>query len=203
MRPLAFLSLLILAGAAHADRLIQTPRGGKLPYGTIRAEYLYEPTSRHNTYRYLGFGITTAFDLELRYDDVEGFDRGTTFDVGYNVNAPFTDLAPGVSFGVLDALDETREGRRYYMAITTKQSASDDLVSGEAMELTIGFTLGSKNGAFVGLSLPFSENVRLLAEHDGFRATGGLELKTRSDIALRLLFRSNETLLGLQASTRF
>lgn len=193
----------MLAGAAHADRLIHTPRGGKLPYGTIRAEYLYEPTLRHNTYRYLGIGITTAFDLELRYDDLEGFDRGFTFDIGYNVNAPFTDLAPGISFGVLDGLNQTREGRRFYMAITSRQAASDDLVAGEAMELTLGFTLGSKNAAFVGLSLPFSENFRLLAEHDGFRATGGLELKTRSDVALRLLFRSNETLLGLQLSTRF
>jgi hypothetical protein len=183
--------------------LIHTPRGGKLPYGTVRAEYLYEPTVRHNTYRYLGIGITTAFDLELRYDDVDGFERETTFDLGYNVNAPFTDLAPGISFGVLDGMNETREGRRFYMAITTKQSASDDLVAGEAMELTMGFMLGSKNAAFVGLSLPFSENVRLIAEHDGFRATGGLELRARPDLAFRLLFRSNETLLGLQVSTRF
>lgn len=203
MRRTAVLVALMIAGGASADRLVNAPRGGKLAYGIARAEWLFEPTIRNNNYLYLGLGLTTAFDVEIRSERINGEEPEITFDVGYNVTAPITDLAPGISLGVQDMLDKTRDGRRFYFAFTDRRSARDSLLGGVAVELTLGFLVGSRNSAFVSASLPFSEHARLLAEHDGFRITSGLELRPTDDVAFRVLFRENETLVGVQSRVRF
>ena len=98
--------------------------------------------------------------------------------------------------------------------MTTRRVAwrrSDEVETDEHCTLTVrdsglslvGTVLGSEDGAFVGMSLPFSESFRLIVEHDAFRLTSGFEIKASEGFALRVLFRPNETLVGFQTRARF
>lgn len=196
------LFLFPLCALAHGDRLVLVPTARKLPFRTVRYELLSQAGSSQVVEHYLGLGIGKSFELELRTQRWASASTVGTFDVGYNFVAPVPDLTPGIAFGVQDAPDTTSDRRRFYFATTfrpTFSTANGDV----AADITLGVYAGHQSSAFVGVGIPFSREVRLIAEHNGYRMTVGFEVRPHRSGALRVLVRERATLLGFSLMHRF
>lgn len=152
--------------------------------------------------RYIGFAPLLGFEVDLRQRIRPGESGHGTFDLAYNFVAPVASLAPGISVGMLDALNETLDGRRTYIAFTFREllDVGDKGANGE---VTMGIQFGSSNTGFVGASIPLSNNFRLLAEHNGFRISAGFELAIAKTIRARAISQNGTLLFGLNLSHRF
>jgi hypothetical protein len=152
---------------------------------------------------YLGVGLTTSWELEVRSQNLGLPTAQTTFDLTYNYLSPLTNLTPGFSIGVQDVINKTAEGTRPFIAITFREGFQ--VVNGEfPADLTLGMSFVQKRlYPIVGASIPFSEGVRLMAEHDGFRISAGFELKPIKPLALRFIVRERSSLFGFTFQARF
>jgi len=198
------LVLLAIAACAHADRLITIPRGGKIPFGTVRGEFMFEQSQPTSSMSFLGVGLTTFIDAEVVTDQLRDERSFTELNLNFNLNAPIASIAPGVSLGILDATDQSPDGRRGYIAVSFQDSGdSGPFSGGAAVETTIGGFFGRNSHAFVGMSLPVSDKFRFMVEDDGSRVSAGAELKTNAGPYFRLVFREDQTLLSVGATTHF
>jgi hypothetical protein len=203
MRIWMFLAAVLLAAMAQADRLIYIPTARKIPFRTIRYELRAEPRVQGEIEHYVGFGLTTSFELELRSQNLRLDRPEGTFDLTYNYLSPLTGLTPGFSVGIQDVLDRTDDGRKGFLAITFREGFL--AIGGEfPADLTLGISyVQGRVYPMVGASIPFSQSVRVLAEHDGFRISVGFEVKPSRPLALRLIVRDKNALLGFVVQHRF
>jgi hypothetical protein len=198
----ALLWAVILPSAAAADRLIDIPTASKLPFGDLRLEYADETSGGRTQLGWLEAGISTSFEAELRTEQYSGRSLDGTFDISYVYISPLADISPGLAAGVQDVLGTTVDGRRYYMCATFRNSV--EAIGGEyPSDITLGFYLGAHPSPFVGTSIPFSSNFRLLAEHDGIRISAGFEYSPIRATALRLLVRGQDILADVSFRGRF
>jgi hypothetical protein len=194
------LVLLFLASAplAAADRLMNVPVGRKIPYQTLRFEVAKNLAAGESLRTFTGIGIGRSFDMEIRSEHGRLVGPKIALDFSYNYLDPFIDFNPGVSVGVLDLFDQAQDGRRYFFAMT--------FLHGEGLEIpletTLGAVFGRANGAIVGVKIPFGDQFRLMAEHDGFRINAGAELQLGPGVSLRAFSRGRETLLSLSGRVR-
>lgn len=197
------IQVLGLVGVSHADRLLTVPTGRKLPFRTVRYEFRAESTRRGFEENLLAVGIGTAFEFEARtsFRPSDSLTVGT-FDVAYNIIAPIPDLSPGLSVGVQDVLNRTEDQRQAYFAATFRPGVPTP--SGEAIaDISIGILQGRYTHPFVGVSLPVFKEVRLIAEHNGYRPSAAIELRPVRNAALRMQFTQAGPILGLQLYRRF
>lgn len=202
MLRLAALLTILAPCLSQADRLISVPLGRKLPYRTARVEFMGEPYRGGVFESYVGLGVATAFDVEIRTQRLRGVKGYNAVDLSYNVIGPIPDFAPGISVGVQDVADATSDGRRFYTAVTYRQS--NYTLNGEVPgDITLGAFVGVHSSAFVGVSLPFSREVRLLAEHNGYRLSAGFEIRPTPTVGLRLFVREQQAFASLSLTHRF
>ena len=199
-----WVSLLVVGvcSLALADRIIDVPIGRSLRMGTFQFSDM-EGMNQSGTHdRYFAYAPLVGLEFDFRQRSRPGESGHTTLDMAYNFFAPVASLSPGISVGVLDALNETLDGRRTYVALTFREllDIGDRGVNAEA---TLGVQFGSINTGFVGVSLPLSTNFRLLAEHNGFRISAGFELAFDKSVRLRAITQEGTFLLGLNLSRRF
>ncbi len=153
---------------------------------------------------FFGVGLTNVIDAEVVNDSLRNDKASTSLNLDFNLSAPFAGLSPGVSFGVLDATNDTALGRRGYVAISLQDSKnSSPLAAGSATEFTIGSYFGRSSHIFIGLSLPVNDRFRFLAEDDGFNVAGGAEFKFENGPYFRAVFRQNQTLVTVGLSAHF
>ncbi|CAN5396106.1 hypothetical protein BH11ARM2_BH11ARM2_10700 [soil metagenome] len=202
MRIAATALVALLAAGAYADRLISIPIGRKLRYKEFRIEGAFEPYKNGLFESYLAGGITTGFDLEVRSQRLRGEPGFTAADLSYNILSPIADLAPGASVGVQDALDVTRDGRYFYLAITIRKTYTtlDGDVPGD---VTLGVKQGRYLYPFLGVSIPFSQAFRFIAEHDGIRPAAGIDLTFARQVGLRFYFRGEQGFVSLRYTRQF
>ncbi|HSI72954.1 MAG TPA: hypothetical protein VK934_07230 [Fimbriimonas sp.] len=188
---------------ASADRLIYIPTARKIPYRTFKYELRAEPRVQGEMEHYLGIGLTPFWEVEVRSQNLQLDRPQGTFDLAYNYLSPFTNLTPGISIGVQDVLNKTAEGQRPFLAVTFRQGFFT--IGGEVpADLTLGLSVvKSRLYPFLGASIPFSQEVRLLAEHDGFRISVAAEVKPIRMLALRFIVREKSSLLGFVIQHRF
>jgi len=203
VRTLLSLATLGLATLSMADRLITIPTGTKITLDTVKFEGLTEQSRSRSSRYWLGFGVTNAIDAQITGEKFEFGRFKTSFDVAYNYIPPITGIGPGISFGVQDVLNETHDGRRYFLAITTKEGFADSVNGSVPAEITIGGYFGSINSPFVGVMLPFTDKLRFLAEFNGRRITAGVDIRPTNDIGLRAVFDQRDVLVGAQITLRF
>ena len=201
MRALLAAAALVAPLAASADRVVLVPTGKKLLRGQVRLEGLDRPGDRGRLW--LGTGLLQSFELEGVLSEERPGTWAGTFDFAYNHAPPITDISPGISVGVMDALNRTAEGRALYLAITYRYGNFGDLNQDVPTELTFGLWTRAEGLAFFGVSLPFSKELRFLAEHDSNRLAGGLELRPADGVAAKVIFEREGTALGLSLSLRF
>jgi len=196
-------ALLAFATISSADRIILVPTGTKLLNRQVRLEFMGELRKNNRYDTFLGVGVTKDIELELQLDR---FDRDAslgTFNLSYLFSPAIVDTAPGLAFGVQDAMDRTRDGRMYYIALTYRLGLDGEFNSKTPLEMTFGGGFGRRNGMFVGLMLPFTWSFRLLAENDLRRVTTGFEYRPIHGLGLRAMWRDNETLFGVRFTQRF
>ncbi len=203
MRIWIVLALAATAAAASADRLIYIPTARKIPFGSFKYEFRAEPRVKGEIEHYLGIGLTKSLELELRSQNLGLPTAQTTFDLTYNYISPITGLTPGFAFGIQDILDNTAEGTRPFIVATFREGFQ--AINGEfPADFTLGVTMARKQiYPVVGASIPFSEEFRLLAEHDGFRISAGFEIRPSKPLALRFMVRERSSLFGFVFQTRF
>lgn len=181
---------------AFADRLILIPTATKLQYGTYRLEHLFDQRGSGHTQQYAGFGIGMSFDMALTSGDLGG-GHDASVDFAFHVLDPIVNFAPGVSVGVVDALDKTQDGRRGYVATTYRSGLDGAFNAFNPAEATLGVFFGSKNAWFAGAQLPFSDALRLLVEHDSYRLSAGVEIRPIKGWSLRWVQREDRQVWSL------
>ena len=199
MRPYILAALACLCAGAYGDRLIDIPLGRKITYGTVRLDGQFGQADLSDSNVYLDWGVDASWEASLHYVNPADNRRRLTGDLSYNLIAPLTDVSPGISFGVQDVGNVTPDGRRYYVA-TTYRTDGVDLHS--PVELTMGASYGNEVRPFIGLSFPLSDQLRLLAEHDGFRINAGVEYKPERAVAIRWLFENGVPVLSARLMAR-
>jgi hypothetical protein len=151
---------------------------------------------------FFGFGLSPFLDMEIRSEYFDGSSPKGTFDIGYNYISPIPDITPGITLGVQDALDQTRDGLRFFGAITYRPVFST--INGDIpADLTIGVFAGSRNAPFAGGTIPFSREFRFLYEYNGTRFASGIEVLPMKDLGFRLVFRDRDVLGGMHYTRRF
>ncbi len=202
MRVQFAVGLFALCAFAQADRLIDIPTARKIPFGKFRYEFRSEPFTGGSNEHYLGLGITTAFELDLRCFQTSGEKQLGTFDGSYAFIAAIPGISPGISLGFQDGLDKTEDGRRIYLATTFREplQVGNDTIRAD---VTFGVQTGRFTSPFVGFTLPFGRQLYLVGEHNGARITAGIELRLAQNVVVRYLSRGSQTLITLSASTVF
>lgn len=204
MRLFAVSAVLTLSAFVSAERLIFIPTGDRLFAGEVRAQSFFEDGSIGKRRSYLGVGILKLADLELTEEKLIGQDASYSFDFSLNYAKPFPDISPGISLGIQDALDRTVDGRGVYLAVTYQFNNFEASNSETPSELTFGGGTGRFRGLFVGVKLPFTNEVRLVAEHDSQRITSGIEIALpRSGVRVLAAVRNQEYFLSGSLSVRF
>lgn len=202
MRRIVGLLPFFLLASAQADRLITVPTARKISYGTVRYEFRREPTSDGQRENLLGIGVSPSFDLELRTFQDRGGNAEGTFDFSYNYIAAIPGFSPGISFGVQDVADKTLDGRRFFLAFTSRQPLST-LNGDYPADITLG-VMGERSWTpYVGVSIPFSKEFHALAEHNGNRVSAGFEYRPFEWVNFRAQAMGNRMVLGVQLTTHF
>jgi len=191
-----------LSSAAIADRLINIPTGRKIENRAFRLEGIWEQSDGRSFQQFLGFGLGPSLDVQVRREDFHRRQSDTTFDLSFNAIAAVKGFTPGISAGILDASNSTLEGRRGYLALTFLEDASDDVLSPYSGEVTIGAMGGARWNAFVGLKIPTSRYVTLLAEHDGRRISAGVRFNVTKGVEVTWLTRGPQSLVAFALSGR-
>ena len=201
MKSFSTLAMLMILCVAHADRFITIPTGTKIRAGTIRTEIQRLPSD--NFWQgWLGYGINQNLDAEIGESWLSGKSSGPELNFGYNYVLPITDISPGISFGVQDFTNTGKEGRAAYMAITYSYGNDGDYNQDTPTQLTFGFWTRRSGLLFVGLSLPFSEQIRLIAAHDGAFLMAGVEYRPTQATILRVLTQESRLFLSLSLSQK-
>jgi hypothetical protein len=152
--------------------------------------------------RLIGYSPLTGVEFDFRQRFRPNENGHGTFDLAYNFVSPVAALAPGISVGMLDGLNETIDGRRTYIAFTFRELL-DVGEKGANGEVTMGVQFGHLNTGFVGVSLPLSSNLRFLVEHNGARISTGFDLSLQNRIHGRVITQDGLLMLGLNYSHRF
>lgn len=191
-----------LCGIAFADRVIDVPTGRSISKGMLLISDLEATNERGSHDRYLAFSPLQGFEFGVRQRTRPNESGDATIDFAYNVVAPVSSVSPGISVGVLDALDNTVDGTRTYLALTFRELLEVG-ERGANGEVTMGVQFGHLNTGFVGVMLPLSENFRLLAEHNGNRISAGFELEPSKGVRARVVTQEGTLLFGLNFLHRF
>jgi hypothetical protein len=191
-----------VATCAHADRLFSIPMGRSLPKGTYRFEQLSSATNRFAKEQFFAFVPISELEIELQRRERSFESNGIGVNLSYNLFTPIAGLSPGISVGVLDSLNETALRRRGFIAITFRD-LFDVSQNGEYGDVTFGYQFGSKTAGFIGCQLPFSTQLKAIAEFNGQDLTTGLSFQFSSEFRGRVFIQNNITLAGFSYSHRF
>ena len=196
------LVLMGLSAFSGADRLLTTPTGKKIPQNAAKLEFLSTP-SRDTVFGWIGYGVTDSIELEV-YGESFDSDRITPgVNLSYNYLTPITDLAPGISVGVMDIADQTVGRRTVYAAITYYFGNWNELNQDTPTVLTMGGWSRDGGGFFFNFSVPFTNAIRFIGEHDGGTLTAGLEYKPFEEASLKYVFREGSPSVGFSFQKRF
>lgn len=203
MRTVALCVLVGVSALSAADRVIQSPTATKIRYRQIRAEYRFEPTRPKNNDVWLGYGLDREVEIEAQIQRREGKASLGTFNASYLFITPVMDAAPGISFGVRDALDRTDARRLWYMAVTFRYGLEGQYNQRTPMEVTAGFGFGKRSGIFTGVTIPFTWQFRLIAEYDLTQPRAGFEYWTHQGFSVRTIFERGTTNLAVRYVAKF
>jgi hypothetical protein len=193
---------LFLSSGAYADRYFLVPLGRKLPKDFYRLEFSFNPYNRGLLEKSLTVGMTKTIEVEIRQQELRDQGPKIAVDLSYNLLGPIADLAPGISLGVLDAEDRTADGRRFYGSITYRKIFST--VDGDANgDLTLGAFAGTHSTPFVGFNLSFSQQVRFLFEHNGYRISTGFEVRPLPALGIKFYLRDVNRLMSASWTAKF
>jgi hypothetical protein len=186
MRRVWALLLPMVPCVAAADRLVDIPIGRKLLQGTVRVRATAPLEAGRATQVLVGSGVLESYDVDVVLDRETRGRWRASLDVSFNFAPPITDIAPGVSVGVLDIANRA-EGRAAYLAFTQRFGNYGELNQNTPTEVTLGVWSRGNGLVFVGASLPLWDRLLVLAEATGQGVTAGFEARPARGLSLRFL----------------
>jgi hypothetical protein len=193
-----------LVAASRADRVITVPMGRKIPFGTFKIDTFLELSRARSFDRWIGVGVSPEIELAYHGERVNGGPVRDTLDVSYNYVTPLTNQSPGISAGIQDVANRTRDGRQVYVAVTWRTAADEIGMGNVPLDVTLGIAQGDRTHPFVGASMPLSESLRLLVESNGNRIASGIDLRLfKSALAGRLVIRDRDVMVGANLTLKF
>lgn len=202
MKVWALLFACLVASLAQAEREITIPKGKKIRDNRVRAEILGVPGEKF-TKTWLGTGFLQAYDFEWTTFQDGQSKANSSFDFSYNFAPPIMDISPGISIGVQDSLNRSEDGRGVYVASTFQYGNEGDNNQNIPTEFTFGFWTKKTGLFFAGASLPLSEKLILLCEHNSKRLAAGIEIRPFTGATFKTVFEQSGTSFGLALSRRF
>jgi len=196
------LAALALPHAAFADRQIFIPIGDKVPFESFRLEYLLLDGRKHDYDAFATLGISKELEAELQLERIGPSPTLGTASFSYTFFNPVTDTIPGISIGVRDIYNRTQFGRFWYLASTFRLGTLGEM-GADTMDVHLGLGYSQRAFPFVGARLPLSQQIHLLAEHDGFQPSGAIEIQPHPGIQFRWIAREHQTLWSLRLAARF
>jgi|GEM_PF-1642709 hypothetical protein len=146
--------LLIIAPRCLAERIVLAPGGLTVPPGKSQIEFLAASRTLSENYEWVTVGLPDSLmDIEMELERQE-FPGGKhhTISLQYSLFGNlFSDMAPAISLGVRDLLDEGSEGRAFYIVGTKTfrpQGSVGDVIS--KWHLHIGYGTSHIGGAYIG-----------------------------------------------------
>lgn len=202
--PLLLAACAGLASLALADRVITIPMGRKIAYRQVKFEGFTELSRARSLDRFIGVGVTPEIELDYHGERISDGPLRDTLDFSYNLVTSITNQSPGISLGVQDVMNRTRDHRRFYLS-TTWRTAVDTIGPGNIpMDVTLGISQGKRTLPMVGVSIPFATNVRLLVEDDGVRIASGIEVRAFGNaLGARFIVRDQDVMVGGSLTLRF
>ena len=182
---------------AFADRNIDAPVATKLTAGSVRLEEAFGLNGGSFRRDYLMVALDGTFEIEARRFQTRRRDD-TAIDLYATVVSPFQGYAPGIAAGVRDVADVTPDGRRGWIAITSREPYEIGDRTYPA-DITLGAFVGRRGSALVAVSIPLGAELRLLAENDGIRTSAGFQIRRVRGLDLRLFTQDN----GVYGSIRY
>lgn len=181
---------------------MNVPTAAQLSSGEARVEYLYSP-GHDLSQAWFAAGLEQGFQFEQTLERGRPGTYIGSFNFSWQFVAPITDFAPGFSLGIRDVLNRTRDGRAVYAVMTHRIGNIGLLQQDIPTQLSLGVWSQDQGAAFVGVTLPFAEQLVLFTEHDGLRLTGGFELSPLSGLGFRVMFRQDQTAFGMWFQRQF
>ncbi|HRJ26622.1 MAG TPA: hypothetical protein PLO61_03810 [Fimbriimonadaceae bacterium] len=195
--------LLSFASSAWADRIAFLPSARKISMTEARAEWLFSSGNKGTGRGSFGIGLGPSFEVEIEAQRPTGQGWLGSLSFSYNYLEPLKDMIPGLAAGFRDVLNRTPEGRVFFACVTYASSTDNLFGSITPVDLTLGVQTGRASGAYVGVSLPFSDAFQVVAEADRRQITGGLRIQPLRGFRAQVLIRRTETYWGLSYSIRF
>ena len=158
----------VVAGPAHADRLVLAPSGLITIPNSAKIEFAstFKRPSDYMGWVSIGLpGSLNGFELEAERFE-EGGRRRQTGSIQYSFTGnAFTNIAPAISVGIRDVANEGPEGRAFFAA------ASKTIPLPERLERTFrdlrvdaGYGTSHIGGAYIGVQSKLSFGLTLSAE---------------------------------------
>jgi hypothetical protein len=169
----------------RADSLLLMPTARHLPQGDFRAELW---TNDQLAGGFVSAGLGQSWDAQVSVDRFGADPDRPTASLAYYYLSPIADIAPGISGGILDAANETTDGRRIYACATLNRSVRHTASLGYT-QLTAGIEVGRRSSPMAGLRSPVAKGLSLIAEYDGYRFDEALETKLGEGVYARLALR--------------
>ncbi len=200
----AFTLFILSSSPLLAERIVLAPGGLVVPYGHAEVEYVFLPNHSQASMSWLTGGLpvdwqgtSTTLELEVERDDLPGFHRDTVSLQLSPFGNGFIDIAPAISFGVRDLLNQGREGRAFFIAATksiglnTKQAHYL-----RRIDLNVGVGTSRLDGLYGGLAIRFPGMSRLAFEIVGQRFNESLALPVGPQLRLEAYSIGGELFYG-------
>lgn len=201
---LCFAVSIFLVGSVRAEKLVFVPTAVRPQLGTLRLDFLAEGASINNRNLSLIGSFGNMYEFGFTYEKLRGKDRGdASLDFAINLVPAIPDYGFGFTLGVVDTVGNTVRGRGFYGAATLRFNNDQDINGMTPTDVTIGAGTGRFDGFFLAFRYPFTNDVRLIAEHDSHQLMGGMEIQISRDQLLRWTVRDRETFLGFSAKVAF
>lgn len=203
LKKLTIALLLISPCFVLAESALFTPVATVLKAKAFEFKDFYSPGDKANEFASGSLGLGDGF--ELGYSAPRFNDKAyiSTWGLEYNLIAPFTDVSPGLAFGISDATNQTSAGRRIYAVATYEIGLNYDLRQSLSAEFSLGYIAGKRSSPFLNSKIPLGGSVTYIVEYDGDNINTGFDFLVYKGITLRAAMRGTTTLLGVKLHYQF
>ena len=192
----------LLAPAASADQLIQTPTADRSP--GPRLEYKHRVDGVNEGYASAIIPAGLAYELLFRYYNNE--DGQYRIEGGGQLQLlPDGVITPGVALGVWDITNSSPWGRRAFLVFTKSLRPGQlGIPQGiDRVQLNLGFGTGRFGGVFASARVDVLRRVSLITEFDSRRLNLGLWFTPIAPVTLKAELQNGNPYLGGDLTIRF
>jgi hypothetical protein len=175
----------------YADRVIEVPTGRLLYPQWLKAELGTLDTDRDRTRWLLNCRVGSYLELSASRSGVAGETELLGLQIGLYPEIP--NYTPGISLGVTDLFDKSRQGRGYYLAISYSVPMLGETPLDYDLRFHLGFGFEGMPSLFVGFEVPLTNHLFALAEHNGDTINAALVWQPLPQLQLRASVIQNRT----------